>query len=40
MHFLEILRLKPRQQNNKDFNEIALILRLPSKPSTDRSDSL
>ena len=38
MHFLETLRPKSKQQNSKNFNEIAFIFRLPSKPSTDRSD--
>ena len=33
MHFAEILRLKSRQQNSKNFNAIALIFRHPSMPS-------
>lgn len=40
MHFAEILGSKPKQQNNKNLNEIPLIFRLPSNPSTERIDSL
>ena len=40
MHFAEILRSKLNQQNNKNFNEIALIIGHPSMPSTERYDSL
>ena len=40
MHFAEILGSKLKQENNNNFNEIALIFRLPSKPSTERNDSL
>ena len=36
MHFVEILGSKSKQQNNKDFSEIALIFRHPSMPSTER----
>ena len=38
MHFVEILRSKSIQQNNKDFNEIALIFRHPSMSSMERND--
>ena len=34
MYFVEILGSKSKQQNNKNFNEIALIFRHPSIPST------
>ena len=40
MHFLEILRSKSKEQNNKNFNEIALIFRHLSMPSTEKNDSL
>ena len=40
MYFVEILRSKSKQQNNKNFNEVALIFRHPSMPSTERNDSL
>ena len=40
MHFVEILGSKSKQQNSKNFNEIALIFRHPSMPSTERNDSL
>ena len=40
MHFVEILGSKSTQQNSKNFNEIALILRHPSMPSMERNDSL
>ena len=35
MHFAEIFGSKSKQQNNKNFNKIALIFRPPPKPSTD-----
>ena len=37
MHFVEILGSKSKQQNSKNFNEIALIFRHPSMPSTELS---
>ena len=37
MHFTEVLESIAKQQN-KNFNEVALIFRLPSKPSTERND--
>ena len=40
MHFVEILGSKSKQQNSKNFNEIALILRHSSMPSMERNDSL
>ena len=40
MHFNEILGSKSKQQNSKNFNEIALIFRHPSMLSTERNDSL
>ena len=40
MHFGEILGSKSKQQNNKNFNEIALIFRHPPMSSTERNDSL
>ena len=40
MHFVEILGSKSKQQNNKKSNEIGLIFRYPSMPSTERNDSL
>ena len=40
MHFVEILGSKSKQQNSKNFNEIALIFRHPSMSSTERNDSL
>ena len=40
MHFAEVLKSKPKQQNNRNFNELALIFRHPSKPSMERYDSL
>ena len=40
MHFVEILGSKSKQQNNKNCNEIALIFQHPSRPSTERNDSL
>ena len=39
MDFAEILESKSKQQSNKNFNEIIVIFRLPSKPSTERNDS-
>ena len=36
MYFVEILGSKSKQQNDKNFNKIALILRLPSKPYRER----
>ena len=39
MHFAEILGSKPKQQNNKNFNEVALIFRHLSMSSTERNDS-
>ena len=38
MYFVKILGSKSKQQNNKKFNEIALILRHSSMPSTERND--
>ena len=35
MHFVEILGSKSKQQNNKNFNEIALIFRYMSMPSRE-----
>ena len=35
-----ILGSKPKQQNNKNFNEIPLTFRHPLMPSTERNDSL
>ena len=40
MHFLETLGSKSKQQNSKNFNEIALIFRHPSMPSTERSTEI
>ena len=40
MHFFENLGSKSKQQNNKNFNEIALTFRHSSIPSTERNDSL
>ena len=40
MHFVEILESKSKQKNGKNFNEIGLIFRHPSMPSTERNDSL
>ena len=40
MHFVEILGLKSRQPNNKNFSEIALIFRHLSMPSTERNDNV
>ena len=40
MHFVEILGSKSKQQNRKNFNEIALIFQHPSMPSVERNDSL
>ena len=39
MYFVEIVGSKSKQQNNMNFNEIALIFRLPSKPSTGRKQT-
>ena len=39
MHFVEVLGSKSKQQNGKNFNEIALIFRHPSMSSTERNDS-
>ena len=36
MHFVEILGSKSKQQNGKNFKEIALTFRHPSMPSTER----
>ena len=33
-------RVNSKQQNSKNFNEIALIFQHPSMPSTERNDSL
>ena len=40
MHFVEILGSKSKQQNSKNFTEIALIFRHSSMSSTERNDSL
>ena len=40
MHLAGILGSKSRQKTSKNFNEIALIFRHPSMPSTERNDSL
>ena len=40
MHFAEILGSKSRQKTSKNFNEIALVFRHQSMPSTKRNDSL
>ena len=40
MHFVKILEANSKQQINKNFNEIALIFRHLSMPSTERNDSL
>ena len=37
MHFVEILGSKSKQKNSKNFNEITLIFRHPSMPSTELS---
>ena len=40
MHFVEILGSNSKQQNSKNFNEIALTFRHPSMPSSERNGSL
>ena len=40
MHFVEILGSKSKQQNSKNFNEITLIFRHTSVPSSERNGSL
>ena len=40
MHFVKVFGSKSKEQNSKNFNEIALIFRHPSMPSTERNDSL
>ena len=40
MHFVEILGSKSKQQKSKNFNEIVLIFRHPSMPSSERNDGL
>ena len=39
MHLVEILGSKSKLQNNMNFNEIALIFRHSSMPSTERNDT-
>ena len=40
MEYVDILGSKSKQQNNNNFNEIALSFRHPSIPSMERNDSL
>ena len=40
MHFVETLRSKSKQQNSKNFNEIALTFRHPSMSSSERNGIL